>query len=239
LKKSEGLLVRRIGGLVAEKTAELLKRQTSSSPAIALLRPEIALFKESYLAAVIETTAEFAGELAQALGRRKGLAEQQQRWVKSRVLKFFRRMTSAKAAKALFEEAFSGRFNLANEQQSEKEFLEQVATTRTRSLRLNSADEAIKHAVALYPAHERSEEKLRAIAPSPTPGEKVADPIRYPTMTLSEVRALFPHKSRSTIYRWLEEGKLKRAAMGEKPGKRRSCLILTSSVKELLEESSE
>lgn len=239
LKKSERLLLRRIGGAVAEKTEELLKRQTSSSPAITLLKPEITLFKAGYVAAVVETTGEFAGELAQALGRRKGLAKQQRRWVKSQFLKFFRRMTSAKAAKALFYEVFSSRFNISNEQQSEKEFVSQVARTKTRSGLLNSADEAIKYAVALYPTHERSGEKARTIAPSPTPGEKVADPFHNPIMTLSEVRALFPYISRSTIYRWLAEGKLKRAAMGEKPGKRRSCFILAASVKELLEESSE
>jgi hypothetical protein len=76
------------------------------------------------------------------------------------------------------------------------------------------------------------------IAPAASPGEQVADPISYPTMTVGAVQQLF-HKSRSTLYRWLDEGKLKRAAMGATPGKRRSCLILTWSVKEFLKESSE
>jgi Helix-turn-helix domain len=237
LKKSERLLLRRVGGLIAEKTDELLKRQTSSSPDITLLKPEITLFKAGYVAAVLETTGELAGELAQAVGRRKGLAKQQRRWVKSQFLEFFHRMTSAKVAEALFRQAF-GLFPPANEEQSEEELVRQVTRTKATSRLLHSAYEAIEHAVALYPTHERSGEEPRKIALAPSPGEQVADPIRYPSMTVTDVQQLF-HKSRSSVNRWLDEGKLKRAAMGEKPGKRRSCLILTSSVKELLKESSE
>jgi hypothetical protein len=238
LKKSERLLSRRVGGVIAEKTEELLKRQSNSSPVITLLKPEITLFKAGYVAAVIETTGEFAGELAQALGRRKGLAKQQRRWVKSQFLKFFHRMISAEAAKALFYDAFSSRFTLANEGQSEKELVRQVTTTKAVWGLLHSAYEAIEHAVALYPTYKRSGEEPRKVALAPSPGEQVADPIRYPCMTVADVQQLF-RKSRSSINRWLDEGKLKRAAMGEKPAKRRSCLILTSSVKDLLKESSE
>lgn len=240
LKKSNRLLLRRIGRLIAEETEKLLKRQIGSPPGITLLKPEITLFTAHYVAAVIETAGELAEELAQAVGQRKGLAGEQQRWVKSQSYKFFYRRTSAKVSKAVFNEAFSSYFNVANEEQSESEFVRQVARAKARSLPLNSVGEAIEHAVALYPARGRSADEPHKNSPSPTPGEKVANPIRYPVMTPSEVSELFSGKSRSTIYRWLDEkGKLKRAAMSEKPGKRRTCFILTSSVKELLRESSE
>jgi excisionase family DNA binding protein len=45
--------------------------------------------------------------------------------------------------------------------------------------------------------------------------------------------------SRPTIYRWIDEGKLKRASLGKVGGKRRACRILPESISKLLEESSE
>jgi hypothetical protein len=68
--------------------------------------------------------------------------------------------------------------------------------------------------------------------------EKLRDPKANPVMTLGETRALFG-KSRSSIYRWIEEGKLKRAALGRKPGERSSVLILTTSVLRALQEDAE
>ena len=66
----------------------------------------------------------------------------------------------------------------------------------------------------------------------------MADPTKYLTMTIEEVRSIFG-KSRSTIYRWLDEGCLKRAHLGKKQGSRRTALILTKSVIKMHEENSE
>jgi hypothetical protein len=238
VKKSEMLLLRRVGGLITEITEELLRRQTTSSRATTLLKREIIVFTAGYSAAVRETTGEFAGELAQALGRRKGLGNQQLQWVRVKIGEFVTRMTAAETAEALFREAFSSRFTLANEEKLKKDLVSRVTSTKGIRRPLLSANEAIEHAVALYPAPKHSRKKPRKIGPAPSPGKQVADPISYPTMTVTDVQKLF-HKSRSTIYLWLDGGKLKRAAMGQTPGKRTSCLILTSSVKRLLDESAE
>ncbi len=72
-----------------------------------------------------------------------------------------------------------------------------------------------------------------------TIGEKLADPSTYPTMTVGEVRQAMSGMSRSTIYRWADEGKLQRAHLGKKQGKRSRMLLLTASVKEMLEKSPE
>ncbi len=70
------------------------------------------------------------------------------------------------------------------------------------------------------------------------PGRKVKDPVVYPVLTAAETAEVL-RIHRSTIYRWLAEGKLSRASAGQKPGKRARCLVLTRSVKKLLRKSSE
>lgn len=68
---------------------------------------------------------------------------------------------------------------------------------------------------------------------------KLANPDRFPVLTVPETAELFRGVSRSTIYRWLEEGKLDRAGLGKKAGKRGRCLITTDSVARLLQKSDE
>jgi|GEM_PF-2521532 predicted site-specific integrase-resolvase len=58
-------------------------------------------------------------------------------------------------------------------------------------------------------------------------------------MNINEAQRAFTDISRSTIYRWLNEGKLQRASLGKKSGKRSRVLIRTESVKKLLDESAE
>jgi hypothetical protein len=72
-----------------------------------------------------------------------------------------------------------------------------------------------------------------------TIGEKLANPSQYPTMNLKETRQALGNVSRSTIYRWADEGKLQRAHLGRQSGKRSRVLIRTESVREMLKESSE
>jgi|SRR5271157_3264257 len=64
----------------------------------------------------------------------------------------------------------------------------------------------------------------------PTVNDKIADPKRYPTLTIQEVRTLFHNVSRSTVYRWLDSGKLERASLGRAACKRGMVRILTRSV---------
>ncbi len=66
----------------------------------------------------------------------------------------------------------------------------------------------------------------------------LAETLSASVLTVDEAKKLF-RVSRSTICRWADEGKLKRASMGKKPGKRTRFLILTESAKKLLEESPE
>jgi len=90
--------------------------------------------------------------------------------------------------------------------------------------------------------------KMRAGIPNGDPRDtdrlqaarrKLEDPSTYRTMTVKEVNAVISNVSESTIYRWAEEGKLRRAHLGKKQGGRARMLILTASVVEVLRESSE
>jgi len=69
--------------------------------------------------------------------------------------------------------------------------------------------------------------------------DKLANPSQYPTMNIDEARQALGAVSRSTIYRWADEGKLQRAHLGKKPGKRSRVLIKTQSITEMLQESPE
>jgi hypothetical protein len=76
----------------------------------------------------------------------------------------------------------------------------------------------------------------KAKTPELTGTDKIKKPERYPTMTLQEVLSVIP-VSRSTIYRYVDEGKLLRPRLNKKAGKRAKFLILTKSVAKLLEET--
>ena len=56
---------------------------------------------------------------------------------------------------------------------------------------------------------------------------KLTDATKFPTMTVQEVMALL-HVSRSSVYRFLNEGRLDRPGLNKRPGKKSKTLILTS-----------
>jgi hypothetical protein len=68
----------------------------------------------------------------------------------------------------------------------------------------------------------------------PSPHEKLADAVKFPTMTVTEVRALL-NVSRASVYRYLNEGRLDRPGLNKRPGKRSKTLVLTSSVQRMLQ----
>jgi len=93
---------------------------------------------------------------------------------------------------------------------------------------------------------QESDERLAALKremqqtpQGPAAADKLANLSQYPTMNIGEVRRAFGGVSRSTIYRWTEEGKLQRAHLGKKRGRRGRVLFLTASVKKMLEDSPE
>ena len=73
----------------------------------------------------------------------------------------------------------------------------------------------------------------------PSVAQKLENPGDFPTLDMDEVRQALNQPSRSTIYRWADEGKLERASLGKISGKRSKFLVKTESVKRMLEENAE
>lgn len=69
----------------------------------------------------------------------------------------------------------------------------------------------------------------------PAHGSKLADPVKHPTMDLSETMTAVS-ASKATVYRYVSEGRLARPGLNRKAGKRSKFLVLTSSVLKLLQE---
>ena len=69
--------------------------------------------------------------------------------------------------------------------------------------------------------------------------QKLADPENYPVLNIEETMQALNNSSRTTLYRWGDEGKLERVSMGKASGKRSKFLVKTESVKKMLEKSSE
>lgn len=72
-----------------------------------------------------------------------------------------------------------------------------------------------------------------------TIAQKLDNPSQYPTMDVQETCQALGNISRSTAYRWADEGMLQRANLGKKSGKRSRALFTTESVKKMLEDSPE
>jgi hypothetical protein len=71
-----------------------------------------------------------------------------------------------------------------------------------------------------------------------SPHAKLTDATKSPTMTVPEVMALL-HVSRSSVYRFLNEGRLDRPGLNKRSGKRSKTLVLTSSVQRMLQAAEE
>jgi hypothetical protein len=112
-----------------------------------------------------------------------------------------------------------------------KKQLKRLLSAPTRRL-VNKAEPTNKRITNLKHGKQRSTRKV-AIA------KKLGNPLEYPTMNVKEARRALGDVSRSTIYRWADEGKLQRASLGKESGKRGRMLLKTESVKKMLDETSE
>ncbi len=86
--------------------------------------------------------------------------------------------------------------------------------------------------IAKFESRQENRRAFSAISPH----VKLGDAAKFPTMTTPEVMAVL-QISKSSVYRYINEGRLKRPGLNQKPGKRSKTLILTASVQDLLRES--
>ena len=222
------------GSLVKRKIDELSERQTLT-PLIAPTDSEIKRLGITYLDILRVVAGQFTASLAQTVGRRH-YGTQERAWIRKVVRKFIEDRKSKHAALALFAETF-GYFSIENKADAQTRLCEIIARPGVGKPLLVHVCGELEFAETQY---RGTFNPATQIAPMQefSPGEKVANPVRYPRLTVPEAMELFG-KSRSTIYRWIDESRLQRAFMGAVPGKRSSCLILTASAGKLLKESPE
>jgi hypothetical protein len=79
--------------------------------------------------------------------------------------------------------------------------------------------------------HHKPQQKADA---GVSPHAKLTNATKFPTMTVPEVMALL-HVSRSSVYRFLNEGRLDRPGLNKRPGKKSKTLVLTSSVQRMMQ----
>ena len=214
-----------VGGLIHQKIDELIERQ--SSIPITLAASELYLFGQSYWETVRGGAARLAAALGQAKGLRGELTAQGHREIEGEVRRFLKTYSSRKAASDLVTLTTSGFFEIANRNEAIRNLAKHLSGFMRTGTGMRSAKKELTYAIAVYGG--ATPQRL-------TGGEKIRNPVKYPTMTMAEAREVLL-ASRSTIYRWLEEGTLERASVGKQPGTRGKVLILTKSVVKFLKKN--
>jgi hypothetical protein len=211
------------GSHADRKIHDLEQRQPLGSLSISELRT----FAFTYSDILRVQAGQLAARLIQTIGRRH-FQIQERAWIRKAARLFIQHRKSKGAAVTLFAEVF-GNFTIQNEAEARNSFCAILARIPITLLMIH-VEKELELARTQY---RLDVEKQDAIRRELSPGEMVADPVRYRTLRVEAVMKLF-HKSRSTIYRWIDEGKLERAPLSSGEGKRTSCLILTKSVAKLL-----
>ena len=169
-----------------------------------------------YCDALRNTVGKYAEELLQAVANRQRLGPRQLQLIMHEANRIIAKQTSGGAASGLIA-SVSAYFQVGDHQAAEEVLSNDLSILATPVAK--NVAETIRHAQALY--GERP-------VPEPTPTDKMTNPALYPTMTVPEVMKVLK-RSRSTVHRYLDEGKLKRARLRG--------AILTTSVAGLLKEN--
>ncbi len=183
-----------------------------------------------YQGSVNRASGQYADLLAKAAAYHKGFGPEQRQAIDEEVQGFAREQIDQGVVRD-----WLGLFWMNRNEPGFAKMVTKVVTelARRESSLISEAKANLNRAATIYG------EEIRGRNAEDVPvAQKVADPARYPMLTVAETQQYF-RKARSTIYRWLDEGKLKRASLGRSAGKSGSCMILTDSVRRLLEESAE
>lgn len=183
-----------------------------------------------YQGSVNRASGQYADRLAKAAAYHKGFGPEQRQAIEEEVQGFAREKIDQGVVRD-----WLGLFGVNRNEPGFTKMVTKVVTelARRESSLISEAKANLNRAATIY-----GEEMRGRNAEDVPVAQKVADPARYPMLTVAETQQYF-RKSRSTIYRWLDEGKLKRASLGRSAGKRGSCMILIGSVRTLSEESAE
>ncbi len=175
---------------------------------------ELERLAAGYCHTVREAVGAYAEVLVQAVANRRRTGSKQLQLIMQEANRIIRKKTSPAAASALID-SIGAYLQVADSKAAEDVLVDRLRKLGDGPVKKDVAAK-MRHAVALYGGEQRLE---------PTLCEKVANPALCPTMTVTEVAQVLK-KSRSTVYRYLDEGKLTRARLRG--------AILTTSVASLL-----
>jgi predicted DNA-binding transcriptional regulator AlpA len=178
---------------------------------------ELGRLAAAYCHTVREAVGAYAKELVQAVANRRRTGSKQLQLVMQEANRMIRKKTSPETASALID-SIGAYLQVADSKAAEDVLADRLKRLGDGPVKKDVAVR-MRHAVALYGGEQRLE---------PTPTEKVENPALCQTMTFPEVMEILK-RSRSTVHRYLDEGRLKRAALRG--------AILTASVAALLKES--
>jgi hypothetical protein len=138
---------------------EKLERRQRDGVGISLAEIECREWAARYGGVVRRAAGHFCKELAQAVGSRRGLGDEEKLWIRTQVEQFVSQKISRQAAQAFFGHAISTYYQIENQHEVERAFCDALAdvAANTRLVML-MADKALDHAAALYPPVPNSRE---------------------------------------------------------------------------------
>jgi excisionase family DNA binding protein len=227
-------LSRRLAGIANEIIDYLLERQ-GHSPMIQVEQAYIPRWASRYRRAVINEAVSYAAKLAETIGLKKGIGPRDVRWIVREFGAFIRRHTSGDEPATFVSTSSAG----IAEIQSPEEVDDYFSRALTRYKKIPSPMRDVRSELLkpqeIYGRTKKSRRESGTVR-SATPAEMVKNPGAFPTMTCKQVAELL-QISRSTVARWVYEGKLARGGSENASGKRARMLIKTESVRKYLDEN--
>jgi len=234
--EAESSLKRQLGGVTNEVIEYLLDRQELNAGPIFLEPGYIRVWAARYWGAVRRAALSYEDALAQAIGLKKGLGSKDLVWVSREVGAFYRQHLFGGEPAGFLGRSSAGLAEIQDPEETDAYFRRTLTRYGKTPLLMKPVREKLAEAQELNGRTKKPKSESHAL--QPTPHQKIANPEAHPLMDAEEVATLCG-ASISTVYRWVDEEKLKRAGMGKRQGKRARFRILTQSVKVFLQEYSE
>jgi len=186
-ESAQKLFAERVARLVNDLIEQLERRQRDGV-GISLAEIECRELAARYGGVVRQAAGHFCKEVAQAVGNRQGLGDEEKLWIRTEVEQFVNQKISLQAAQAFFGYAISTYFQIENKNKMEMAFCDALAhlVTHTRFLML-MADRELAHAAALYPPVLAS--RRQSANGSPT-SSRIIEGGSFCTRVISELRRI-------------------------------------------------
>lgn len=235
-READNYLQHQLGGITNEVIEYLLDKQRLTTGSILVEREHVRQWAARYWGAIRRAAVIYAEGLARDIGLRKGLGPADLKWIRREIGAFFRRHIFGGEPATFLTRSSAGVAEMQAPMDIDSYFQFTLERYAKAPLLMKPVMDKLVYVQQLYARTKKR--KFDSDASHPTAAQKLANPEAHPYMDAKEI-AGYCQVSRSTVARWVDEGKIKRAGMGKKAGKRTRLLVLTQSLKRYLQESSE